>query len=148
MNLKEKLKRITSLLLAVVILSGMFPFSAVAEETRSYTSNVIGPLQLEEDFGEPDPSADLETEEDFAASLKDVRLKGLPYNEKLIAVAETQLGYSESESNFIVRQFETGKKEKAGYTRYGAWYGHGFEYEDWCAMFISFCLCYSKVPAE
>ena len=148
MNLKEKLNRITGLLLAVVILAGMFPFSAVAEETRSYTSNVIGPLQVEEDFGEPDPSADLEGEGDFVASLKNVRLKGLPYNEKLIAVAKTQLGYSESESNFVVREFETGKKEKDGYTRYGAWYGHGYEYEDWCAMFISFCLNYAKVPVE
>ena len=96
MNLKEKLNRITGLLLAVVILAGMFPFSAVAEETRSYTSNVIGPLQVEEDFGEPDPSADLEGEGDFVASLKNVRLKGLTYNEKLFAVAKSQLGYSES----------------------------------------------------
>ena len=130
-------------MLAIVMIGSMFPFSAASADTEIHTSNVIGPLLSEEpveDFGEPDPTADLETEEDFVASLKDIKLKGLPYNERLLAVAETQLGYSESESNFIVKENEAGKKEKVGYTRYGAWYGAGFEYESWCAMFISFCL--------
>ena len=148
--MSAKLVKIMGLLLAAVLLGGLFPLSAVASDGETYVSNVIGPLEVEEEgnFGEPDLSADLESEEDFVASLKNVKLKGLPYNKKLTAVAETQLGYSESESNFIVKEYETGKKEKAGYTRYGAWYGHGFEYEDWCAMFISFCLYYTKVPAE
>ncbi len=151
MDMNEKLKRIIVLLLTAVLVAGMLPLPAVASDAGGFVSNVIEPLlqeNEEEDFGEPDPSADLETEEDYIASLKDVRLKGLPYNEKLIAVAETQLGYSESENNFIVREYENGQKEKAGYTRYGAWYGHGFEYEDWCAMFISFCLNYANVPVD
>ena len=142
--MKEK-KRYIGLLLVIVMVVGMIPARALAD---TFTSNVIGPLTLEEeevDFGEPDPFADLESEGDFVASLHEVRLKGLPYNQRLLAVAETQLGYTESDVNFVVKEDEaTGKKAKFGITRYGQWYG--LPYEDWCAMFISFCLHYGQVP--
>ena len=145
MSMKHNLKRYIGLLLVIVMVAGMMPASALAD---TFTSNVIGPLTLEEeevDFGEPDPSADLESEGDFIASLHEVPLKGLPYNQRLLAVAETQLGYTESAVNFVVKEDEvTGKKAKFGITRYGQWYG--LPYEDWCAMFISFCLHYGQVP--
>ena len=149
MNRKQKLNRIIGLLLAVVLAAGLLPFSLLpAEAEPSYISNVIGPIGSEDeeiDFGESDPEADLESEGDFVASLHEVALKGLPYNERLLAVAETQLGYTESETNFVVKEDEeTGKKAKYGITRYGQWYG--LPYEDWCAMFISFCLHYGEVP--
>lgn len=60
----------------------------------------------------------------------------------LLSVAKTQLGYRESERNFIIDS----KGETFGYTRYGDWYGA--KYRDWCAMFVSFCLNYADVPAD
>ena len=64
----------------------------------------------------------------------------------LVAVAESQLGYTESSENFRVN--EDGSIN--GYTRYGAWYGGGnssdFAYGDWCASFVSFCLNNAGVP--
>lgn len=66
----------------------------------------------------------------------------------LVAVAKSQLGYTESETNFFVDQDNTLK----GYTRYGAWYGGGngsqSDYLDWDAMFVSFCMHYAGIPKE
>ena len=67
-TMKENLKRYIASLLVVVIVAGIVPVATLAD---TFTSNVIGPLTLEEeevDFGEPDPSADLESEEDFVAT--------------------------------------------------------------------------------
>ena len=58
----------------------------------------------------------------------------------MLAIAETQMDYAESERNYIVPEGTTLTK---GYTRYGAWYGDW--YGDWCAMFASFCLHYAGV---
>ena len=143
-----QLKRFTGLLLALIMLLGMVPVSAAPAAADTYVSNVITPIPMDEPEPEEesDPFADLETEEDFLASFRGQQFKG-PYNERLVAVAETQLGYTESERNFIYKE-ENGEKQKMGYTRYGAWYGPGFDYESWCAMFISFCLHYAEVPEE
>lgn len=59
--------------------------------------------------------------------------------EDLLAVARTQLGYRESDEDFIVD--EDGNTH--GYTRYGDWYGA--KYDEWCAAFASFCLHYAGV---
>lgn len=143
-----QLKRFTGLLLALIMLLGMVPVSAAPAAADTYVSNIITPIPMDEPEPEEesDPFADLETEEDFLASFRGQTFKG-PYNERLVAVAETQLGYTESERNFIYKE-ENGEKQKMGYTRYGAWYGPGFDYESWCAMFISFCLHYAEVPEE
>lgn len=84
-----------------------------------------------------DPTADVETAANWEATLPD-ELTGV-YAQDVLAVAESQLGYTESIRNYIVS--ESG--EMQGYTRYGEWYGnpHG----DWCAMFASFCLHYAGV---
>ena len=83
-----------------------------------------------------DISADLET-----AEIWEETIKGLPPElspeETLIAVAETQLDYHESDLNFTVDE----EKEKHGYTRYGEWYGN--PYGEWSTMFTSFCLHYA-----
>lgn len=67
---------------------------------------------------------------------------GYPYTnnlrEDLVGIAKTQVGYSESEDNFVVGN--DGKRR--GYTRYGAWYG--IPYSEWSAAFVSFCLNYAK----
>ncbi len=85
------------------------------------------------------PNADLETVDDWEKTLVGVELTG-DWQEDLIAVAETQLGYRESNANYIV--LEDGETMK-GYTRYGEWYGS--PYGDWCAMYISFCLYYAGI---
>lgn len=88
-----------------------------------------------------DPEADLESEAVWAASVSGAALNG-DWRHDVIAVAETQIGYTESSRNFITD--ETGTRK--GYTRYGAWYGDA--YGDWCAMFVSFCMNYAEIPTE
>lgn len=85
-----------------------------------------------------DISADLETAEIWEKSIV-----GIPSNiskaETLVAVAQSQLNYSESKLNFTVDD----NGEKHGYTRYGEWYGN--PYGEWSTMFTSFCLYYAGI---
>lgn len=61
----------------------------------------------------------------------------------LIGIAKTQAGYTESKENFQVGDDGVTR----GYTRYGAWYG--VPYNDWSALFVSFCLHYAGAdPGE
>lgn len=85
-----------------------------------------------------DPDADVETRQFWESTMKNVELTE-DWNANVVAIAESQLGYTESTRNYTVWKDES----RHGYTRYGAWYGvpHG----DWCAMFASFCLEYAGV---
>lgn len=87
-----------------------------------------------------DPQADIETSADWENELP----KKLPDNqaERLVAVAESQLGYKESDKNYIV----TDDNEMKGYSRYGAWYEDA--YADWSAIFVAFCLNYSDITQQ
>lgn len=80
--------------------------------------------------------ADLETEDDWEASLLNVN-RETTTAETLISVARSQLGYAESTLNFEVDLHGV----RRGITRYGQWYGN--PYGDWSAMFVSFCLQYA-----
>lgn len=89
-----------------------------------------------------DDSADVETMLDWQEMFA-----GYPYTgnlrKDLVGIAQTQVGYSESELNFEVGADGV----RRGYTRYGAWYGT--PYRDWSAAFVSFCLNYAGAdPAE
>ncbi len=85
------------------------------------------------------PEADLESASVWERTIpQDL---GDNWAENVVAVANSQLGYSESTANYAV--MDDGVTMK-GYTRYGAWYGD--PYGDWCAMFASFCLNYAGVP--
>ena len=88
-----------------------------------------------------DPEADLETAEDWEKTMDDVELTGV-WSDDLIAIAKSQIGYTESKKNYLTEDEET----KQGYTRYGAWYG--VPYGGWDAMFVSFCLNYAGIPVE
>jgi LPXTG-motif cell wall-anchored protein len=88
-----------------------------------------------------DDTADVETSENWEATIP-TDLTGL-WADDIVKVAKSQLGYKESEKNFTLSEDKT---EKFGYTRYGEWYGD--KYADWSAMFVSFCLNYTKVPTE
>ncbi|NGM17956.1 Cna B-type domain-containing protein [Eggerthellaceae bacterium zg-893] len=90
--------------------------------------------------------ADVETPEQWAASTEGANLTG-DWASDLVAVAQTQIGYAESDQNF--QMGEDG--ERHGYTRYGAWNDN--PYGAWDSLFVGFCLDYadvevSKVPRE
>ncbi len=96
--------------------------------------------QRELSFAEvSDPTADLEDAETWWRMFRDMELSG-NWAEDLLRVAESQIGYTESERNFS----DEDPWHPRGYTRYGAWYG--LPYGDWCAMFICFCLYYAEIP--
>ena len=93
-----------------------------------------------------DPTADLEDSDYWNSLFEDFVLTG-NWAGDLIAVAESQIGYSESTRNFeAILNKEENAYEVRGWTRYGAWYG--IPYGDWCAMFISFCLFYSEITED
>lgn len=91
------------------------------------------------------PEADVETTSDWEQTVSGVELTR-DLADDLIAVAKTQLGYTESADNYTVETDADGNERTKGYTRYGAWYGDA--YGDWCAMFVSFCLNYADIPEE
>ena len=101
------------------------------------TAQEITPVEPEKLAG--DPNADVETASDWSAMFAPVTLTG-DWNEDLVAVAKTQIGYTESAANYIVND----AGEQKGYTRYGAWAGN--PYANWSAMFVSFCLNYAEIP--
>ena len=87
-----------------------------------------------------DKTADLETATEWEHTFADVKLKD-NWAQNVLAIADTQLGYTESDKNFVIDDEKTGAVR--GYSRYGAWYGD--PYGDWCAMFASFCIDYAGV---
>lgn len=86
-----------------------------------------------------DPDADVETAELWEQTFAGVTLTG-NWRQDTLAIAETQLGYTESTKNYVVA--EDGETVK-GYTRYGAWCEE--PYGDWNVMFLTFCLHYAGV---
>ena len=60
----------------------------------------------------------------------------------LLAVAESQLGYEQSERNFQLDDADG--KTVRHYTRYGNDYGN--DYGPWDVMFLSYCLKYANIP--
>ncbi len=88
-----------------------------------------------------DPNADVETAEDWEQTIPDDL--GKYWSENIARIAVSQIGYKESEKNYIIA---SDGETRQGITRYGQWYGntHG----DWSAMFVSFCLHYAGVPTE
>ena len=85
-----------------------------------------------------DPDADTESRSVWEATFAHVALTG-DWPTDVVAIAESQLGYTESTRNYDVWEDNT----LHGYTRYGAWYG--VPNGDWCGMFASFCLNYAGV---
>lgn len=87
-----------------------------------------------------DVTADVETVDDWEATLPE--LTGV-WADDVVAIAESQLGYTESTANFTLAEDE---ETRLGYTRYGAWAGN--EYGEWDAMFASFCLSYAGISTD
>ena len=87
-----------------------------------------------------DPLADVEDESEWLAKTN-TSLSGL-WTEDLLTVAQSQLGYTQSEKNFEV-DADDGVTVRH-YTRYGEWYGN--PYGSWDVMFLSYCLNYAGIP--
>lgn len=83
-----------------------------------------------------DDTADVESQIDWKKMFSDYPYTG-DLRKDLVGIAQTQVGYSESTSNFEVGSDGI----RRGYTRYGEWYGA--PYMDWSAAFVSFCLQYA-----
>ena len=96
--------------------------------------------------------ADLENPETWEASIP--ALSG-DRNADVVAIAESQLGYRESDKNYLVSD----EDQTQGYTRYGHWFGDvvdgsgerlenglsTFAYADWNAIFASFVLDHAGI---
>ena len=87
-----------------------------------------------------DPLADVEDESDWLAKTN-TALSG-NWSADLLAVAQSQLGYTQSEKNFEL-DTDDGQTVRH-YTRYGQWYGN--PYGSWDVMFLSYCLNYAGIP--
>lgn len=81
-----------------------------------------------------------ETRREWEKTLSGVKL-GSDWRENILAIAQSQLGYRESQRDFIVD--DDGKTQ--GYSCYGDWYG--CPYVDWCSMFCAFVLDYAGIPS-
>ena len=88
-----------------------------------------------------DQNADTETLLDWQNMFADYPYSG-NLREDLVGIARTQVGYTESQLNFEADDYGV----RHGYTRYGAWYGAS--YNDWSAMFVSFCLSFAGADSE
>ena len=66
--------------------------------------------------------------------------RGMNYAERLVAVAKSQVGYKESEDNFIVDE----DSKVQGWCYFGGEYG--MPYVEWCAMFVSWSLKKADIP--
>lgn len=84
---------------------------------------------------------DVETPLEWEATFADVELTG-EWGKDVLAIAETQIGYCESEQNFQLGD----DGERHGYTRYGDWYGN--PYGVWDGLFVRFCLEYAQVNMD
>ena len=87
-----------------------------------------------------DPAADVEIPSEWAAMFEKLDLTG-KYPDDLLAVARTQIGYTESEANYAEAD-----GQRRGYTRYGAW--NQDPYAPWNLTFVAFCLEYAQVPED
>lgn len=82
------------------------------------------------------PDADVEIETDWEVDLPN--LSGVAASD-LVAVAESQLGYEESDENYLVSD----DGELLPYSRYSVWWDSEDPYGPWDAKFVAFCLYYA-----
>ena len=77
----------------------------------------------------------------WRASVSSAMITGR-WDKDLVAVARTQIGYYESNRNYIVID-----GVKHGYTRYGDWIddADAVVYGAWCASFVAFCMYYAGI---
>ena len=87
------------------------------------------------------PDADVEDDSTWERMAEEAGLTG-DWGADVAALAQKQLGYTESPNNYAVAEGDV----KKGYTRFGGWYGD--RYMDWNAVFCAFCLEYAGVSPD
>jgi len=80
-----------------------------------------------------------DTEEEYRDGLDRLRLTG-DWRADLVTVAQFQLGYRESTSDYI----EGDSGQEIGATRYGLWMDD--PYSEWCASFIGYSMFQAQIP--
>ena len=83
-----------------------------------------------------DAAADVEDSSVWDAQYAAVEWKNI-WGEDLVTAAQMQLGYQESDDNYIV----AADGNRKGYTRYGQFAGNA--YIDWDGAFVNFCIHYA-----
>ena len=86
----------------------------------------------------PELAADMESKNDWEKTLPKALSENRQENTALIA--ESQLGYQESATNFLLSDDGL---QRRNFSRYGKWYGN--PYGDWNTMFVFFCMYYAGV---
>lgn len=86
---------------------------------------------------ESDTTADVESPTQWEAPIRSLVLTG-SYPEDVLTVAQTQLGYTRSKTNCILKDGQL-----CYYSRYGEKFGD--PYGDWNPLFVAFCLDYAQV---
>ena len=117
---------------------GEVPAETAISEEEEDTESISS---VEETDLLPPPVPDPETSEVWEQTFRDVKLTG-NYAQDLLAIARTQLGYSQSGTDYILDE----DGQPLWYSRYAAW--EGLDYGVWNAMFTDFCLCYAGIPLE
>ncbi len=156
-NTTRNTKRFIVLLLAITVILGVFwwlklvgltmageAFCGMDEHVHTDECLAEGCTRQEHTHVESCYSnleADLESTTDWDESVAGVKLTGV-LSDDIVAIAKSQLGYTESVLNFILDD----DGNRLGYNRYGAW--HGNPYGNWSAMFASFCLYYSDITED
>ena len=131
----------TYMLILPAITKGTKSFCGIAEHTHDAACSGEGMTCGIQEHSHglicfSDPSADVETSEEWRATLPMV--DGVS-KETVLTIAHSQLDYTESSKNYEIDK----NGNLRGYTRYGAWYGS--PYADWDALFVAFCLRYAGV---
>ena len=88
-----------------------------------------------------DEKSDTETQLEWQDMFDDYPYTG-DLRKDLLGIAKSQVGYKESNTNFVIGNDGV----RRGYTRYGAWYGT--PYGDWSSMFVSFCLNFARADVN
>ncbi len=114
-------KRLISFILSFVMLINL-TFHSGAPAGKAYAADA-----------EQNLAADLESKEDIDALLKKLDIPG-KIKDAVLCIAESQIGYAESETNYIV----DGDAE-FHYSRYGQWFD--MPYAEWDSLFVLFCIC-------
>ena len=111
----------------------------VMEETV-YTCGLTAHVHTDECFPKltGDPHADVEIDLDWESTFCNVELTGV-WADDLVAIARSQIGYAESERNYVTDEYNV----RHGYTRYGDW--NGTRYSGWNGLYVMFCLHYAGV---
>lgn len=134
-------KRIAACLAVLVMLgTGYAMILPAATMENGQASEMENDIPMSEPNADETVSEQKETAEAWEVTLPE-KLSG-DWGEDLAAVAQSQIGYTESSTDTVVNDVG----ETCGFTRYGAWYGD--EYRDWNGMFLSFCLHYAEIPED